>query len=313
MSGLLASSFGPETGLPPLNNSKWSPLTRRDTKIAWWPPTSSENVTHGTVGWPGVRVPAATRGSSASLVATLFSEQGSSASVDVAHEPKPLPVVSRMLTLPAVPLPTACQWKPPSAFGSLTIFAAKTCSLLRRPMLLLSFSYHSVHATVSLGPVKAMSGSTPLRLGSMLSVGSPGAREPPSFCRRSRATCCQQNWLTLFLAEGLKPVHGAFGVACLTPLETKIWSWLPELLTLPSSSCHATHGTGSAPATAAPPATDGFSASLSVLMFSEGTPDPRSCPSGCHLFAGAMKRLAKICSLPPRAAFGSYQASHGTV
>src|SRR5919201_766920 len=227
MSGVLVSWSGPETGLPPLNNSKWSPPTRRDTKIAWWPPTSSENVTHGTVGWPGVSVPAATRGSSASFVATLFSEQASSASGDVAHEPKPLPVVSRMLTLPAVPLPTACQWKPPSAFGSLTILAAKTCSLLRRPMLLVSFSYHSVHATVSSLPVKAMSGSTPLRLGSMLSVGSPLADEPPSFCRRSRPTCCQQNWLTLLFAEGFKPVHGAFGVAWLTPSEKKIWSWWP--------------------------------------------------------------------------------------
>src|SRR6188472_3123958 len=275
MSGVAASAF-PEIGLPALNSSKWSPLTRRDTKIAWWPPTSSDHVTHGTVTPPGVRVPVATRGSSASLPASLFSEQASSASVDSAHEPKPLPDVSSTLTLPAVPLPTACQWKPPSALVSLTILAAKTCSLLRRPMLLGSFSYHSVHATVSLGPVNAMSGSTPLRLGSMLSVGSPVADDPPSFRRRSRPTCCQQNWLTLALAEGLKPVHGAFAAVCLTPLETKIWSWLPELLTFPSSSCHATHGTGSAPATAAPPATDGFSASLSVLMFSDGTPDPRS-------------------------------------
>ena len=53
--------------------------------------------------------------------------------------------------------------------------------------------------------------------------------------------------LTLLAADGLKPVHGAFGAACLTPLETKIWSWLPEPLTLPSCSCHATHGTGSVP------------------------------------------------------------------
>jgi hypothetical protein len=49
------------------------------------------------VGVPGFRVPAATRGSSASFVATLFSEQASSAPVDAAHEPKPLPDVSRML------------------------------------------------------------------------------------------------------------------------------------------------------------------------------------------------------------------------
>src|SRR5262245_15548400 len=241
------------------------------------PPTSSENAVHGTVAPPGVRVPAATRGSSASLVATLFSEQASSAAVEAAQLPKPpAPLVSRMLFWPAVPLPTARQLKPPSALGSLTMRAAKTCSLLRRPMLLGSFSYHMTQATVSFAPVNAMSGSTPLRLGSMLSVGSPVADEPPSFASRSRPTCCQQNALTLDADDGLKPLHGCLSAACLTPLETKIWSWLPDPLTLPSSSSQATHGTGSAPATAAPPATDGFSASLSVLMFSDGMPEPRS-------------------------------------
>ena len=82
---------------------------------------------------------------------------------------------------------------------------------------------------------------------------------------------------------------------------------------MPSCSCHATHGTGSVPATAAPPATDGFSASLSVLMFSDGTPEPRSWPSGCQMLLAAAKRLAKICFSPPSAALGSYHASHGTV
>jgi hypothetical protein len=111
--------------------------------------------------------------------------------------------------------------------------------------------------------------------------------------------------LTLAFADGLKPLHGDFAAACLTPLETKIWSWLPEPATLPSCSSHATQGTRSAPATAAPPATDGFSASLSVWMLSEGTPDPRSWPSGCQAFEPAMKRLAKICFSPPSAALGS--------
>jgi hypothetical protein len=60
MSGVAASS-SPEIGLPPLNSSKWSPLTRRETKIAWWPPTSSDQTTHGAVVPPGVRLPAATR------------------------------------------------------------------------------------------------------------------------------------------------------------------------------------------------------------------------------------------------------------
>src|SRR4051812_33896529 len=298
MSGVAASS-SPEIGLPLLNSSKWSPFTSRDTKIAWWPPTSSDHTTHGTVGLVGSRLPVATRGSSASLPATLFSEQASSAATDAAQLPKPLaPVVSRMFVWPVVPLPSAFQLKPPSAVGSCTIRAAKTCSLLRRPRWPASFSYQTVQATVSPGPVNAMSGSTPLRLGSMFRLGSPVASEPPFSARRSRPTCCQQKFETLLPADGLKPAQGAFAAACLTPLETKIWSWLPESATLPSSSSHATHGTGSAPATAAPPATDGFSASLSVWMFSDGTAEPRSWPSGCHAFPAALKRLAKICLAP---------------
>ena len=139
---------------------------------------------------------------------------------------------------------------------------------------------------MSFAPVNAMSGSTPLRLGSMLSVGSPVADEPPFFSSRSRPTCCQQNAATEAASDGLKPLQACFSAACLTPLETKIWSWLPDPLTLPSSSSQATHGTGSLPATAAPPATEGFSASLSVLMFSDGMPAPRSWPSGCQRFSG---------------------------
>src|SRR3954469_10966955 len=216
MSGGLASAPGGEIGLPLLNSSKWSPPTRRETKIAWWPPTSSDQVTHGTVVPPGVSEPAATRGSSASLPAALLSEQASSAVVDAAQLPNALaPVVSRMLSWPAVPLPTARQLKPPSAFGSATMRAAKTCSLSRRPMFESSFSYQTVQPTVSLAPVNVMSGSTPLRLGSTSSVGSPVGPEPPSLASRSRPTCCQQKLLTLLASEGLKPVQGEFGAACL--------------------------------------------------------------------------------------------------
>ena len=115
-------------------------------------------------------------------------------------------------------------------------------------------------------------------------------------------------------------MHGCPAAACLTPFETKIWSRDPLPSRLPSSSCQATHGTGSAPATAAPPTTAGSSASRSVLMLSDGTCGARACPSGTHVFAAehaaltaAQKRLAKTCSFPPSGALGSYQASHGTV
>ena len=104
-----------------------------------------------------------------------------------------------------------------------TIRAANTCSSPRSPSALEPVSYQTTQATVSLGPVKAMSGSIPLRLGSTFRVGSPVADEPPFSARRSSPTCCQQNRLTLAADDGLKPVHGSPGDACLTPLETKIW------------------------------------------------------------------------------------------
>src|SRR3954451_13728915 len=131
MSGLAASRLGSETGLPPLASSKWSP-TRRDTKIPCLPvPVSSDHATHGEVGLAGLSVPEATRGSSASLPGLAFSEQAPSAAMLWSQL---LPVASRPLVWLAVPLPTACQWKPPApAVASGTALAAKTCSLPARP------------------------------------------------------------------------------------------------------------------------------------------------------------------------------------
>src|SRR5438034_3994055 len=74
-------------------------------------------------------------------------------------------------------------------------------------------------------------------------------------------------------------------------------------------------GTGSFPATVAPPATEGFSAVRFVWMLSDGIPAPsaRSGPDGSHRFAPALKRLAKIFVGSPKWTFGSYQATQGTV
>ena len=44
--------------------------------------------------------------------------------------------MSSVFVRPAVPLPTACQWNPPSAVGSARILAANICSLSRRPRAL---------------------------------------------------------------------------------------------------------------------------------------------------------------------------------
>src|SRR4051812_6712810 len=157
MSGRVESFAPSESGCPRLASSKWSPPTRRDTKICFTPLMSSSQTTHGTVGDPLVIVPAATRGSSASLDVSLFSEQSFSAESDAMQLPE---VVSTCAGLPEVPFPTACQWKPPSALPSATPFAANTRSLvtLNCP---LPCSYHTTHGTVSFDPVKAMSGSTP--------------------------------------------------------------------------------------------------------------------------------------------------------
>src|SRR5439155_12043973 len=253
-----------------------------------------------------------------SLPATLFSVHPSSASRLSAQLPKPcVPEVSSTFVRPAVPFPTASQWKPPSAAPSATIFAANTMSLLRSPLIPVgSSSYQTTQATVSSLPVKAMSGSTPERVGSMLSVGSPLSSDVGEVgSSRSRPTCCQQKPFSLFSPAGNVPTgQAAPAVACLRPFTTKICRSVVSLAT-PSFSSHTTHGTGSAPATAAPPATDGFSAVRAVRMLSDGRwlPPERSCPEGSQRFAPALKRLAKMFVGGPKAAFGSYQATHGTV
>src|SRR5205807_7457810 len=140
---------------------------------AWTPvPISSCQTTQGTVVPPCVKVPAATRGSSAFAVGSLFSAHARSSTTELAQGPKPFaPLVSRISVLPAVPLPTACQWNPPKPLASATALAAKTMSLPDRPIPLAPCSYHTVHGTVARGPVKAMSGATLVRVGSMLCGG----------------------------------------------------------------------------------------------------------------------------------------------
>src|SRR5919199_6075492 len=174
-------------------------------------------------------------------------------------------------------------------------------------------SYQTTQGTVSLVPVKAKSGSTPSRVGSMFSVGSPvgdGARAP-AFSRLV-PVCCQQNVLTLVPPPGWFAEQSVF----LIPRDAKIWFLAAASVVAPSFSCQATHGTGSAPAPAAPPTSAGFSAVRSVWMFSDGTPRfaVRSWPSGTQTFAAALKRLAKMFVAPPgRFELGSYQAVHGTL
>src|SRR5262249_4256524 len=267
---------------------------------------------------PGVSVPAATRGFSASRLAIALSEHPSSAAALSAQLPKPCtPEVSRTLVWPAVPFPTASQWKPPSAVASATILLANTMSLLRRPSIWVgSSSSHTTHATVSFGPVNAMSGSTPERVGSMLSVGSPlsDGIGPVGFSRSS-PTCCQQKPFTSIPPVGFVPTgHTVLGTACFTAFATKICRSVVPSFGTPSFSSQVIHGTGSLPATTAPPATEGGSAVRRVWMLRDGRwTGPRPWPEGSQRLAGALKRLAKMLVGQPAAALGSYQATHGTV
>src|SRR5262249_11528087 len=61
MSGRLELLCGLEMGWPPFKSAKWSPPASRDTKTPCRPLVLlSSHTTHGTVGCPGVMVPAAT-------------------------------------------------------------------------------------------------------------------------------------------------------------------------------------------------------------------------------------------------------------
>ncbi len=180
-----------------------------------------------------------------------------------------------------------------------------------------SSSYQTTHATVSFGPVNAMSGSTPERVGSMLSVGSPVASGVGA-CGSSRSspTCWKQKPFTSFPPAGFVPTgHAVPATACFTPFETKTCRRVVVSSGTPSFSSQAIQGTGSLPATAAPPATDGFSAVLRTWMLRDGTrrPPVRSWPEGSQTLAAALKWLAKMLVGHPKAETGSYHETHGTV
>src|SRR5690242_20507825 len=187
MSGRVASPVPVEIGWPPLTSWKRAAApapTSRETKILWLEPETSSHTTHGTVGLAGFIVPAATRGSSASLVGSKFSAHACS-------ESRLAPQVLVVSSTPWALLPTATKLKPPSTVpvgGVVTLgataLAANTISLppsLLGPVVPVPFcSYHTTHGTESLLPVKAMSGSTPSRVVSTFSDGSAPSRSTPT-------------------------------------------------------------------------------------------------------------------------------------
>src|SRR5262249_18337154 len=161
-----------------------------------------------------------------------------------------VPLRSRICVLPAVPFPTACQWKPPTpAVVSATPLAANTMSLLCRPMPLAFSSYHTVHGTVSLGPVKAMSGTSLLRVGSVLGPGPRGGGGGVGAPSRLTRVCGKEKLSRGVPLRGVTPAKDA---APEMPRDTKIWTLAAPSVVAPSCSRHPPHGTGLLPATAAP-------------------------------------------------------------
>jgi hypothetical protein len=152
--------------------------------------------------------------------------------------------------------------------------AAKTCSL-SLPSAPGSVSYQTTHGTLSSVPVKAMSGSIPLRVVSTLRLGSalPFTRSTP--------VCWKQKPPSGAPPEGLVPT-GQVVVPGPIGFFTKIW------FVFGSISCQVIQGPGFVGSATEPPATDGFSASWLVWMFSDGTsgplpPLPRPWPAKTHL------------------------------
>src|SRR5690242_15442162 len=135
MSGRVASPEPVEIGVPPLAITKLpvGPPTSRETNTWCTPLTVSSQATHGVVGLAGFIVPPATRGFSASLLGSKFSEHADSAANDSAHPPNLLvPLVSS--TCWGGWLPTTCHSKPPLPVAlPLIPFAANTIWLLCSP------------------------------------------------------------------------------------------------------------------------------------------------------------------------------------
>src|SRR5581483_3589350 len=130
MSGRVDSTPEVEIGAPPLTIWKCGVgvATKRETNTWCTPFTVSSQVTQGAVGLAGFIDPAATRGSSASLVGSLFSEHFCSASSEPAQ-------LLAALRIPLPLFPITCQWKPPftPAVVSASALAANTMSLSDRP------------------------------------------------------------------------------------------------------------------------------------------------------------------------------------
>ena len=179
MSGRVESLTTFEIGWPPLTSSKWSPHEARDEdrvgarrRCPRSTRPTARSCRRASACRPrraGPRRPGRGPRSASSL---------SSAACDSAHEPKPCGAARvEHVRLPGGAVADGdCQWKPPSRRGVGDGLGREHLLVARAGRSpLASCSYQTTHGTVSFGPVKAMSGSTPSRVGSMFSVGSPVA------------------------------------------------------------------------------------------------------------------------------------------
>ncbi len=257
MSGRVDSTPAVEIGLPPLTIWKCGVgvATNRDTNTWCTPPTVSSQVTQGAVGLAGFIVPAATRGSSASLAGSLFSEQACSAlrepaQVLAAFEDPVAGVADH------VPVKAADDAGAGVGLGLRREHHARCRPGRPCPG---PVSYHTTHGTLSLAPVNAMSGSIPSRLTSTFRLGS--APPGPTRCNADllEAEPADRGDVTGRVRHAGRGHAVTVGRARPQRLgdEDLVLAGRPARS---SVSCHVTHGPGLVGSTAEPPATDGFSA-----------------------------------------------------
>ena len=258
------------------------------------PPTISSQVTHGTVGLAGFIVPAATRGSSASLVGSAFSEHACSASQRSRR--RCWPRVEHALGVVA----DRRQLKPPSTVPSAVSCRAprpwpRTPSRCRRSLpapssgRVLLVPDDPRHGVVRAGERDVRLDAVARGVDVQRRIARRGARRPPAGSR-SRRSPGRRPWASATPA-GVTPSQ--FAMPGPSGLETKIW-FLSAPGAFASVSCQVTHGPGFVGSTAEPPATEGFSASWPVWMFSDGTagplpPLPRLWPAKIHLPVGVVE------------------------
>ena len=263
---------------------------------------------------PGVSVPAATRGSSASTVASLLSEHARSWAALVGAGAEE--VARRSCRARWSARPCRCRPRPSGSRrrrrASGTALAANTSSFVdaveARVLLVPDDPRHGVgRAREGVVGLDRVAG----RVDAQRRIAALPRMRRSSGSARSRPTCSQQKPLTLTSAVRACRRTASPAAGCLTARETKIW-FVPARGAVELLPGHPGHRVVARDGRL-PPATAGFSASRLVLMLSDGSewPGARSWPDGSQTFAAAEKRLAKICFVAAEIRVGLVPADPG--